>query len=62
MNALMGKYFGLSWTGVTDHGGPNHSKVKMSASRLSILTDKDCINFTPIYSIQSGDVFRGNLL
>jgi len=25
MNALMGKYFGLSWMVTTDHGGPNHS-------------------------------------
>ena len=25
MNARMGKYFGLSWTVATDHGGPNHS-------------------------------------
>lgn len=29
MNALMGKYFGLSWTVATDHGGPNHSKVNL---------------------------------
>lgn len=27
MNALMGRYFGLSWMVATDHGGPNHSRV-----------------------------------
>ncbi len=29
MNAVMGKYFGLSWMVTTDHGGPNHSKVHL---------------------------------
>ncbi|NNF16492.1 MAG: phosphoesterase, partial [Gammaproteobacteria bacterium] len=29
MNAVMGKYFGLSWMVATDHGGPNHSKVNL---------------------------------
>jgi len=29
MNALMGKYFGLSWMVTTDHGGPNHSKIHL---------------------------------
>lgn len=28
MNALMAQYFGLSWTVATDHGGPNHSKIR----------------------------------
>ncbi|MFM1896661.1 MAG: hypothetical protein RLZZ385_1735 [Pseudomonadota bacterium] len=27
MNALMAKYYGLSWMVSTDHGGPNHSRV-----------------------------------
>lgn len=27
MNALMAKHFGLEWNAVTDHGGPNHSKI-----------------------------------
>ena len=29
MNAVMAKYFGLSWMVSTDHGGPNHSKVNL---------------------------------
>lgn len=29
MNALMAKYYGLSWMVTTDHGGPNHSKVNL---------------------------------
>ena len=29
MNALMGRFYGLSWMVTTDHGGPNHSKVNM---------------------------------
>lgn len=29
MNAVMAKYFGLSWMVATDHGGPNHSKVNL---------------------------------
>jgi len=29
MNAVMAKYYGLSWMVSTDHGGPNHSKVNL---------------------------------
>ena len=29
MNALMARYYGLSWMVSTDHGGPNHSKVNL---------------------------------
>jgi len=29
MNAIMGRYHGLSWLVGTDHGGPNHSKVNL---------------------------------
>ena len=29
MNALMAKFYGLSWMVSTDHGGPNHSKVNL---------------------------------
>ena len=33
INALMGKYFGLSWAVATDHGDPNHSKVNLEWPR-----------------------------
>ena len=29
LNVPIGKYFGLSWTVATDHGGPNRSKVNL---------------------------------
>ena len=30
MNALMARYYGLSWMVATDHGGPNHSKLNLN--------------------------------
>ena len=30
MNALMAKYYGLTWMVATDHGGPNHSKLNLN--------------------------------
>ncbi len=37
MNLLMGRYFGLSWTVATDHGGPNHSKVNREQAYPELL-------------------------
>lgn len=37
MNVLMGRYFGLSWTVATDHGGPNHSKVNSEQAYPELL-------------------------
>jgi hypothetical protein len=40
MNALMAKYFGLSWTVATDHGGPNHSKVNFEMAYPELLQSR----------------------
>lgn len=40
MNALMAKYFGLSWMVSTDHGGPNHSKVNFDMAYPELLQSR----------------------
>ncbi|MFT4672975.1 MAG: hypothetical protein ACI945_002319, partial [Pseudohongiellaceae bacterium] len=40
MNALMAKYFGLSWMVTTDHGGPNHSKVNFELAYPELLQSR----------------------
>ena len=40
MNALMGKYFGLSWIVSTDHGGPFHSKVNLERAYPELLQSR----------------------
>jgi hypothetical protein len=40
MNALMAKYFGLSWMVATDHGGPNHSKVNFEMAYPELLQSR----------------------
>ena len=62
MNALMGKYFGLSWTVATDHGGPNHSKANWNGHEQKTLarTSYRCKTVKPIFifnSAYSGGAF-----
>jgi hypothetical protein len=40
MNALMAKYFGLSWMVTTDHGGPGHSKVNFELAYPELLKSR----------------------
>ena len=40
MNALMAKYFGLSWMVSTDHGGPGHSKVNRERAYPELLQSR----------------------
>ncbi len=40
MNALMAKYYGLSWMVATDHGGPNHSKVNFEMAYPELLQSR----------------------
>ena len=39
-NNAMAKHFGLTWTVVTDHGGPNHSRVNQLWSYPELLTSR----------------------
>jgi hypothetical protein len=43
MNALMGKYYGLSWMVTTDHGGPNHSKVNLEMAYPELLYSREVV-------------------
>ena len=49
MNALMARHFGLDWTVATDHGGPDHSKVRFELAypelQLARATVPDLIQF-----------------
>jgi hypothetical protein len=39
-NNIMAKYFGLSWTMCTDHGGPTHSKVNLEQAYPDLLRSR----------------------
>ncbi|MFI7617467.1 phosphoesterase [Nonomuraea terrae] len=39
-NAIMAKYFGLSWAMCTDHGGPTHSKVNLELAYPDLLRSR----------------------
>ncbi|MCG2589817.1 hypothetical protein [Rhodohalobacter sulfatireducens] len=43
MNALMARYYGLSWMVTTDHGGPNHSKVNLEQAYPELLTSRKAV-------------------
>ncbi|QXD23246.1 phosphoesterase [Opitutia bacterium ISCC 51] len=43
MNAVMGKYHGLSWIVTTDHGGPNHSKVNRDIAYPELLISRQTV-------------------
>ena len=43
MNALMAKYFGLSWTVATDHGGVGHSKVNLERAYPELILSRELI-------------------
>ncbi len=43
MNALMAKYYGLSWMVSTDHGGPNHSKVNLDMAYPELLYSRKAV-------------------
>lgn len=40
MNALMAKYYGLSWMVTTDHGGPGHSKINFDLAYPELLKSR----------------------
>ncbi|MDR8412366.1 hypothetical protein MTP10_26985 [Nonomuraea sp. 3-1Str] len=39
-NAIMSKYFGLTWAMCTDHGGPTHSKVNLEQAYPDLLRSR----------------------
>jgi len=39
-NARMAQRFGLSWMVITDHGGPNHSKINLEQAYPEMLTSR----------------------
>ena len=43
MNALIAKYYGLSWMVTTDHGGPNHSKVNLEMAYPELLYSRKVV-------------------
>lgn len=43
MNAVMARYFGLSWMVATDHGGPNHSKVNLEWAYPELLLSREAV-------------------
>lgn len=43
MNALMGRYHGLSWMVATDHGGPLHSKVSLELAYPELLLSRKVV-------------------
>ncbi len=43
MNALMGKFYGLSWMVTTDHGGPNHSKVNLEMAYPELVYSRKAV-------------------
>lgn len=43
MNALMAKYYGLSWMVSTDHGGPNHSKVNLELAYPELMQSRKAV-------------------
>jgi hypothetical protein len=43
MNALMGRYHGLSWMVATDHGGPLHSKLNLEQAYPELLRSREAV-------------------
>ena len=43
MNALMSKFYGLSWMVTTDHGGPNHSKVNLEMAYPELILSREAV-------------------
>jgi hypothetical protein len=43
MNANMARKFGLSWMVITDHGGPNHSKVSLEWAYPELLQSRAAV-------------------
>jgi hypothetical protein len=43
LNALMAKYYGLSWMVTTDHGGPNHSRVNLDMAYPELLYSRKAV-------------------
>jgi hypothetical protein len=43
MNAIMARYFGLSWMVATDHGGPDHSKVNLEWAYPELVMSRDVV-------------------
>ena len=43
MNALMGRYHGLSWMVATDHGGPQHSRVNLEMAYPELLLSRRAV-------------------
>ncbi|MDA0791121.1 MAG: phosphoesterase [Proteobacteria bacterium] len=43
MNALMGRYHGLSWMVGTDHGGPNHARINLELSYPKLIESRQVV-------------------
>ena len=43
MNAAMGRRFGLDWIVTTDHGGPNHSKIRLEHAYPELIESRKAI-------------------
>lgn len=43
MNAVMAKYYGLSWMVTTDHGGPYHSKVNFEKAYPELVQSRQVV-------------------
>jgi len=43
MNAVMARYFGLSWMVATDHGGPNHSKITLERAYPELVMSRKIV-------------------
>ena len=43
MNALMAKYYGLTWMVATDHGGPNHSKLNLNKAYPELVQSRSVV-------------------
>ena len=43
MNALMARYYGLSWMVSTDHGGPLHSKVNLEQAYPELVMSREVV-------------------
>jgi hypothetical protein len=42
-NAIMAKFFGLTWAMCTDHGGPTHSKVNLELAYPDLLRSRQLV-------------------
>lgn len=43
MNAAMARYYGLSWIVLTDHGGPNHSKINYEKAYPELVQSREVV-------------------